>query len=142
MKIIEDSILHPDLFHWNSQITPQELEKWLKIKNIKVDKELFDFWCQTGGGDLFESETIHGPWGNKELVEDLESVNKYYWQKGMPKNYLLIHEGIANTVIEMNTFQYIVTNEEFIEIVYKYSTFSEWYEKYLRFFFQERYNLI
>ena len=139
-KIIIDSKKKPDLFKWFGKVNPQELKSWLKTKQILIPADLFEFYCQKGGGDIFETETILGPYGNKELGDDLEGINMFHWKKGMPKDYLLFHIGLDMSVIDQNSFSYLVLNRDYSKIK-TFENFNEWYTNHLRKEYALRYGL-
>jgi hypothetical protein len=67
----QDQGLRPLLFVWNGPISAERLDTWLGERGLEIPDDLVEFWRETGGGDLFESETILGPFGDKRLGDDL-----------------------------------------------------------------------
>lgn len=140
-QIFIDSKKRPELFYWNNPIQRTKLRKWFFERKIKVSDDLFDFFCKTGGGEIFEGETILGPFGDKTLGENLEETNIYYWNKGMPKTWLLFHVGLGNSALNMNTFEVIIFNSSSFEIIGTFRSFHEWYNLYIREEYKQRYGL-
>ena len=93
--IYDDARAHPLLFHWFG-ISEPAFEAWLKALPLRVHPGLVEFWRRTGGGDLFESETILGPLVAEESDNVLE-MNEYHWSKGLPRDMLLFHIGLNMT---------------------------------------------
>ena len=48
----------------NGSIPKERLDEWLRQRDLEVPSELAELWQETGGGNLFESETILGPFGD------------------------------------------------------------------------------
>jgi hypothetical protein len=140
LKIIIDSKKRPDLFKWFGKINPQQLGSWLAEKQFLIPADLFEFFCQTGGGDIFETETILGPFGNKELGDDLEGMNMFHRKKGMQSKYLIFHIGLGISVIDQNSFHYLILDNNYSK-VNTFDSFDNWYVNYLRAEYAERYGL-
>jgi hypothetical protein len=86
-SIYEDALARPDLFHWFG-ITETEFDRWLTTLPLRIHPGLVAFWRRTGGGDLFESETILGPL----VADDSDNVlvvNEVHWNKGLPRDMLI-----------------------------------------------------
>jgi len=140
-QIFKDANEKPRLFHWNGRIEREELINWFKIRKWNLTDEMIEFYCMTGGGEIFESETILGLYSDQVFGDDLESMNKYYRNKGMPINWLLFHIGIKNSALNMDTLEIIVFDSISFNIFNKYKTFSDWYINFIREEYKERYNL-
>jgi hypothetical protein len=59
-QLEKDRAIRPDLFHFFGAIRAEKLDDWLRERTLTIPHDLKKFWCETGGGDLFESETILG----------------------------------------------------------------------------------
>ena len=138
--ILTDAEQMPHLFHWNGAINRQLLFEWFETRKLKIPRDLFDFYCITGGGTIFEGETILGPNGNKKLGDDLEETNRYHWENGMSKNYLIFHTGLDLTVVDTNTLEYVVIGNNY-HSQSRYKNFDEWYLNHLRNEYASRYDL-
>jgi hypothetical protein len=62
----QDSSRRPELFVWNGSLSKERIEKWLEERQLKLPEDLVELWQETGGGELFESETILGPFGDRD----------------------------------------------------------------------------
>lgn len=86
-----------------------------------------------GGGDVDQTETILGPYGNRELADDVDSVNEFHWRKGMPADWLIFHTGLGGlTVVKMSTGEYANVQHDSFEVEETFNSFADWYEKSIR----------
>jgi hypothetical protein len=129
----EDMAKRPRLFHLNGPIPCAELDAWLSKRNLTVPDDLREVWCETGGGDVDQTETILGPYGNRELADDVDSVNEFHWRKGMPADWLIFHTGLGGlTVVKMSTGEYANVQHDSFEVEETFNSFADWYEKSIR----------
>lgn len=134
----EDAKHRPDLFIWNGPIPAERLDQWLRQRQFCVPTDLTQLWLETGGGDFFESETILNPIGVSG--DDLDSVNEAYYQRGLPRDYLLVHVGTVLTAIRLHDQKWIVLDESY-DAREEYSSLDDWYASVLRSEFADRYGL-
>jgi hypothetical protein len=86
-----------------------------------------------GGGDVDQTETILGPYGNRELADDVDSVNDFHWRKGMPVDWLIFATGVGDlTVVKMSTGEYANVQHDSFEVEETFNSFADWYEKSIR----------
>jgi len=137
----EDAARRPRIFLFNGPILPAELDAWLNKRKLTVPDDLKQIWCETGGGDIFESETILGPYGNRELGEDVDSENEFHRQKGMPTDWLLFHTGLGLTVVKMSTGEYASVREDSYDVQRIFKDLSDWYVNFIRKEYAGRYGL-
>ena len=91
---------------------------------------------------MFESETILGPHGKSELADDVDSVNEFHRQKGMPVDWLIFHTGLAGlTVVKMSTGEYASVRKGPYEVRETFDSFGDWYVNSIRNEFASRYGL-
>jgi hypothetical protein len=76
LAILKDAEIRPDLFAWFGAIARGQIEVWLRSSNLEEPDDLLDFWTKTGGGDLFEGETIFRP-------TQIPSLEPYFVSGGM-----------------------------------------------------------
>ncbi len=57
-QLEKDQAARPDLVDFFGAIHPEELDQWLRERRLIVPSDLRDFWLETGGADLFESEPV------------------------------------------------------------------------------------
>jgi hypothetical protein len=77
LLVLQDSHRRPELFNWFGPIAAPRLSNCLKEHGFDAcPAELFLLWERTGGGNLFESETILGPFGDPALGDGLVPTNR------------------------------------------------------------------
>src|SRR5215469_681556 len=109
--IYEDALKRPDLFHWFG-VAEAEFEAWLTALPLRVHPGLVGFWRRTGGGDLFESETLLGPLV-KDEGDNVLKLNEYHWSKGLPSDLLIFHiaRHSRNQTLRLNSQPSAVSNQ-------------------------------
>jgi hypothetical protein len=122
-QLRKDAIARPDLFHFFGAIGAEKLEAWLRRRRLVVPDDLKEFWCETGGGDLFESETVLGPFGPVETRDDLDSMNPL---NGIPLDWLVFHTGLGLTMVKMSSAQYANVREGSYTIRETFGSLDEW----------------
>jgi len=137
-----DANRRPDLFIWNGALEPAWLQQWLwqhQWQTVPVD--LLGLWQQTGGGDMYETETILGPLAEVHSGDNLLEVNNYWHRQGLPSQSLVFHQGVSElSTVHLVTGHYVqLSAEDFSELA-SYTSLNEWYKK-LREEYAERYGL-
>ena len=128
MEILEDSRTYPKIFFWNGLLASEQLSSWLRQNDFNISEELKCLWVSTGGGDFFESETILNPFGAPASGDDVMSINKFHWEKGMPRNYLVFHTGFAGlTAFDMETCSVVLLQNDTYKIKNSYRNLDAWY---------------
>ena len=146
LKILKDAVRRPDLFYWFGAIERSQLESWVRSSGLLVPSDLFEFWSQTGGGDLFESDTIFRPTSIPSSMpffvsgDDLIAANEQRKKDGMPKSYLAFHDGAFLSAVRRSDRALVTLNERYEEIA-EYSSLDEWYLRALRADLAARYGL-
>jgi hypothetical protein len=146
LKILQDAERCPDLFQWFGAIALEQIESWTRSCSLIVPRDLIEFWSQTGGGDLFESETIFRPtlipsiYPNFIDGDDVHSATQFRIQNGMSNAYLAFHTGSFLSTVRLSDRMFVTLDEEFKE-TNMYCTLDEWYSRTLRTEFAERYGL-
>jgi hypothetical protein len=123
----EDAARRPDIFLFNGPILSAPLDDWLGTRKLIVPDDLKEVWQETGGGIIFESETILGPYGNRGLGENVDGENEFHRQKGMPIDWLLFHTGFQLKAVKMSTGEYACLREGSYEVTEMYGSFAGWY---------------
>jgi hypothetical protein len=125
-----DIARHPNAFVLNGPIPPAELETWLVARNLTVPDDLKRVWRETGGGDMFESETILGPYGKVELADDVDTVNQFHRKRGMPADWLVIATGMGElTVLRMSVGEYANVSYDSYHVTECFVSLLEWYAR-------------
>lgn len=140
-QLQKDRAIRLDLFDFFGAIRPQKLDEWLRQREWIIPYDLRAFWCETGGGDLFESETILGPFGPKDLGDDVDTVNQGQWQVGMPIDWLVFHTGLGLTVVKMSSGEYANVQKGSYELRLSFRSLDDWYNHFIRKEYASRYGL-
>jgi hypothetical protein len=137
-----DQLLQPRLFVWNGPIARQKLGDWARARELEIPTELIDFWAETGGGTLFESETMLGPFADPRTGDDIDSVNEQHHSRGLSRDYLVVHVGSALTAIRMRDQMWVILDDDNgYKVAEEYQNFEGWYRAVLRTEFAARYGL-
>ena len=141
--IYEDAISRPDLFQWYG-IDTALFEVWLAALPLRAHPGLVDFWRRTGGGNVFESETLLGPLSLNE-DDNVLKMNEYHRSRGLPDGLLIFHVGVcvsASSVDRKHHRNRVVTlNPDSYRVTESFDTFNGWYQKALRSEYASRYDL-
>ena len=140
LLILQDAIAMPKVFHWNGSIPEDRLDRWLSDRKLVVPEDLKRFWMATGGGSVFETEDLLGPFGNMQLLEDFDGPNDFHQSKGLPTDWLLFHTGTWLSAIRPGESQYLLLNKHYA-IIGEYVSFEQWYRNSIRTEFADRYGL-
>lgn len=137
----EDQASRPDLFVWRGPVARRALDQWAHERRLRLPQDLLRLWSTTGGGELFESETILAPFGDPALGDDVDSVNQLHHSKGLSSDYLVVHVGSALTVIRLEDGYWIVLDPKTYSTLRVFRTLDEWYRAIIRAEFADRYSL-
>jgi hypothetical protein len=142
-SIYEDAIARPDLFHWFG-IAESEFDRWLNELPLRVHPGLVSFWRHTGGGVIFESETLLGPLVSTES-DNVLHFNEHHWNLGLPSDLLIFHAGVrlsASCVdVRRHRNRIVVLKSDSYAIEQWFDTFDKWYQNTLRTEFAGRYGM-
>jgi hypothetical protein len=137
-----DRAKRPRLFHFLGPIPPLELDAWLGEHQLAVPNDLRHFWQEAGGGDLFETETILSPFGRRDLADDVESVNQFHREQGMPADWMVFHTGLGGlSVVQMPSGKYASVREGSYEVQQTFESFADWYTNLIHREYAFRYGL-
>ena len=141
-RIFSDAEARPDLFLWNKSIDRSSLKEWLAENRWQIPDDLFLFWRETGGGDIYETETIFGPVGDADLGEDVLEINEELREEGMPEDFLVFHQGTGGlSAVRLSDGQYLQLSEDNFSESGTYSSLEEWYDRVIRDEYADRYGL-
>jgi len=91
---------------------------------------------------MFETETVLGPFGRTDLADDVDSVNQFHKQKGMPADWIIFHTGIGGlSVVQILSGKYASVREGSYEVHQAFASFSDWYANLIRREYASRYKL-
>jgi hypothetical protein len=147
LKILKDAESRPDLFCWFGAVGRGRVESWLQSSNLEVPCDLVDFWTQTGGGDLFESETMFRPTLIPAGVpyffsgDDIDTANQQRIRNGMSKSYLAFHDGSFLSAVRLADGKLVTLSGQHEETAV-FSDLDDWYLRTLRELYASRYGLV
>ncbi len=140
-QLQKDQAKRPDLFRFFGPISPERVDAWIEERKLLIPLELRNLWSETGGCDLFESETILGPFGPIETGDDVDSFNRYHWKAGMPADWLIFHAGVGLTVVIMSSGEYANVRVDSYEVQQTFTSLTHWYLRFIRQEYASRYGL-
>jgi hypothetical protein len=142
-RLLEDSRLRPDLFHWNGQMDAAGLHIWLTESPWvgRCPADLLELWRETGGGDVFETETILGPLGDPRLDDDILAVNSALRGNGMPDRFLVFHRGMLVSAANTELGDYVELSPSGFDVLRRFPSLDAWYSATLRDEYADRYHL-
>lgn len=143
-QILLDASSHPRLFYWFGEMSPAEMDAWFQagcLEEEAVPSDLRALWAATGGGDYFESETLLGPRGDVALGDEVMSANRWLWDRGLPRHYLVFSRGAFFGAVDMRTGDYVHVEEGTWLARTTFTTLDAWYRGAPRREFAMRYGL-
>lgn len=146
LTILSDAALRPDLFSWFGGISDNDLHQWLRTADLSLPEDLLELWRQTGGGDLFESETIlrpnagSPPGGAWIPGDDTHSSNLAHREHGLSPEMYVFQEGTFLSAIRLSDQKYVVLGPSY-EATGAYDSLDDWYRATLRAEFAIRYGI-
>jgi hypothetical protein len=142
LTILEDAAKRPELFCWAGAIEPGVLDSWLKDRGWNVPEDLRYFWCQTGGGDFFDGETIFAPFDDLWANDSVDKVYTAQVNAGMPKHYLALHDGLRFSAVNLSTHKYMFLDEDSYQVQEQFPSLEAWYVEGIRPDFVDAYALV
>lgn len=142
-RILSDSRTRPDLFHWNGPIADARLRTWFLEHGFegRIPEDLLRFWRRTGGGDIFETETLLGPFADPALEDDVAGVNASLRQKGLPPQFLVFYRGSYIGAVDLSSGDFVEMLESGFRVRRRFQSFDDWYANTVRAEFAGRYGL-
>lgn len=143
--LLRDAQAKPGLFAWFGAIARSELREWSHHNSLVLPSDLIELWEGTGGGDIFETETILRPTVGSTphtnfVEDDIEGRNTWHTANGKPSGLYIFHEGVFLSAVRLSD-QNLVTLTENYSVESSFGSFDEWYVHTLRAEFGERYGL-
>lgn len=142
IALFEDAAKRPDLFNWNGAVGEEAVGRWLRERRWVVPDDLRIVWAKTGGGEMFESETILGPFADPALGDDVDSVNEHLRTQGLPPDFLVFHAGVGGyTAVNQRDQSLAQIDPKTYQAASSFPTFDEWYSQVIRAEYAESYGL-
>jgi len=142
LQILRDATVIPELFVWNGAIPLEDLRSIIAAAGMMLPEDLCILLSETGGGDIFETETILSPSGDKSLGDEIASTNESLRQRGLPKGLTVFHQGSWVSAVRINEPQYVTVDGESFTVTGEYESLDDWYKGTIRDEFGRRYKLI
>lgn len=137
----KDLQLKPQVFFWEGPTDSRQLKRRLQEEGWRLPEDLLKLLAVTGGGEIFESETILGPCRDAELGDNLFTCNEQLRGRGLPDGYVVFHTGMAVSAVRLADGRYVEFGLEDFEERGEYATLDDWYRKLIRAEYAERYGL-
>lgn len=145
LALLEDADRWPQIFQWFGAIPAHELDHWLHRHRLVLPSDLIELWRITGGGDIFESETILRPTvssaPNVSFVgDDIEGVNARYSAQTEPQDLYIFHQGVFLSAVQLSDQRFAALTTACV-IERLFDSIDDWYINTLRAEFGQRYGL-
>lgn len=137
----EDAKRRPELFDWEGPVSRAHLEPLLAERGWSLPADLVSLWEQTGGGEIFESETLLAPCGDIALGDNLFTFNDELRQQGLPEGYVVFHSGMTVSAVRLADGRYIELDVTDFHERAIFSSLEDWYLRLIRAEYAERYGL-
>jgi SMI1/KNR4 family protein SUKH-1 len=140
--ILRDAATASHLFMWNGPIDRRRVDRWVEGHGWRLPEDLLEFWSVTGGGEMFETETMLRPLRSDDdgREEILDVTNWLRTAKGFQENLLVFHQGLAYTAIRPADGRYFCQDAHG-RILGEFGTLEDWYIRVIREEYAERYGL-
>ncbi len=145
-RVIEDAKLNSRIFFPFDPIPEAELDDWLQRTGLTLPPDLIEFWRLTGGGDIFDTETVLRPTvptpPNACFVEDdIEGFNAVAEIRGKSPDLYLFCGNCLHSAIRLSDQKYVTLKDDQYTVDQVFDSFDEWYVQVLREEFAAQYGL-
>lgn len=141
MSLLEDAKRRPELFAWEGPVSSSKLAALLAEQGWSLPEDLIAFWERTGGGEVFESESLLGPCGDVALGDNLFSYNEELRARGLPEGYVVFHMGMTVSAVRQKDGRYVELDFEDFRERAEFASLEDWYLRIVRAEYAERYGL-
>lgn len=141
MRILKDASNRPDLFVWFGTAQDLDLQTWQRLRCLTLPHDLLLLWERTGGGDIFETETLVGPAPGPKWADSFDDINELHRQSGMPGSFVIFHIGRCLSAIRLSDMKYTILEEGNYCVLREYKDLDDWYEHELRDEYAKTYGL-
>jgi len=143
--LLQDAQRVPSVMHPFGAIPTGELREWLRQNMLLLPSDLIELWEVTGGGDIFDSETVFRPTvpspPNTSFVQDdIADRNTEHAAKGKPSGLYIFQEGAFLSAIRLSDQNFVTLSQEYA-VEDSFGSLDDWYVRTLRAEFGERYGL-
>ena len=143
--LLRDAQGVPDVLQPFGAIPAAELREWLRQNAVALPPDLIELWEVTGGGDIFDSETVFRPTvpsiPNAYFIgDDVEGRNVAHAAKGKPSGLYIFQEGAFLSAIRLSDQKFVILTKNYA-VEDSFGSLDDWYVRTLRAEFGERYGL-
>lgn len=144
--LLQDAQKVPRIFCPFGAIPAVEVRDWLQRTGLILPSDLIDLWQLTGGGDVFENETIFRPTvpsrPNECFVEDdIEGRNAWYAEEGKSEDLYVFQQGAFLSAVRLSDQRFVTLTASGYAVKDSFASLDEWYVRTLRAEFGELYGL-
>jgi hypothetical protein len=145
LVLLQDAERRPSVFQWFGAIPGREIEDWMRRSQVSLPSDLIELWQETGGGDVFESETILRPTvpsvpNSSFVADDIEGVNTRHSAAGNPHGLYIFQQGSFLSAIRLFDQKFATLTKDYA-IDRLFNSLDEWYVNTWRGEFGPRYGL-
>jgi hypothetical protein len=143
--LLQDAQRAQGVFYPFGAIPTAELREWLGQNALALPSDLIELWELTGGGDIFDSETVLRPTvtsiPNASFVhDDIEGRNSAHAATGKPSGLYIFQQGTFLSAIRLSDQKFVTLTKDYA-VKNSYGSLDDWYVGTLRAEFGERYGL-
>jgi hypothetical protein len=144
--LLQDALQVPRIFDTFGAIPVVELQDWLRRTGVVLPSDLIELWQQTGGGDVFESETILRPTVASTptscfVEDDIEGINAACAEDGKSGDLCVFHRGLYLSAVRFSDQRFVTLTEDGYTVKDSFASLDQWYVRTLRAEYGERYGL-
>jgi hypothetical protein len=143
--LLQDAQRVSGMFYSFGAIPTTELREWLRQNALVVPSDLLELWEVTGGGDIFDSETVFRPTvpslPNACFAhDDIEGRNAAHAAAGKPSGLFIFQQGTFLSAIRLSDQKFVTLTKDYA-VENSFDCLDDWYIGTLRVEFGERYGL-
>jgi hypothetical protein len=131
-QLLRDGTAHPTVFHWNGAIPWEKLRAWLAGHRLALPYDFIVFLQSTGGGELFGSETLFGPFSRAAAGDDVLTANEGFRERGLSPDYVVFHRGLCASAIRLSDSRYVTLTAPPFAETGSFVSLHGWYVETLR----------
>lgn len=140
LQMLEDTRERPDLFCWAGAPGDDALAVWIDQRSLLPGPELRFLLHTTGGGDMFETETILRPFGGRETADNADEVNDLHRRQGLHEGLWLFHVGLVLSAVDQRDGRIVTLTDDYA-VREQFQSLDEWYIAVIRDEYADRYGL-
>jgi len=120
---------------------PDRLRKWTNHAGLKLPEDLLELWTRTGGGEMFETETLLTPITEDEDGDSVAVVNAMLRRRGLPCTYIVFHIGTGLSAVHVEDERIVELDDADFSERRQFESMESWYSSMLRTEYAQRYGL-